>query len=46
MDEVLVLAAKRYMDSHSNSNIKLICQNDNIDYIENDKCSNVAYECK
>ena len=42
MGEILEMAANEYMDSHRESKIKLIYQNNNIDYTENNELCNVV----
>ena len=40
MGEILEMVANEYMDSHRESKIKLIYQNDCVDYKENNELSN------
>lgn len=42
MGEILEMVANEYMDSHRDSKIKLIYQNDNIDYTENNELSDAV----
>ena len=42
MGEILEMVANEYMDSHRESKIKLIYQNNNIDYTENNELCNVV----
>ena len=42
MGEILEMAAYEYMDSHRDSKIKLIYQNDNVDYTENNELSDAV----
>ena len=42
MGEILEMVANEYMDSHRDSKIKLIYQNDNVDYTENNELSDAV----